>query len=707
MASGQRPGSKLRVELLGGLRVSVGRRRIPDTEWRLRKPAGLVKLLALARGHRMHREQVMDLLWPGLDPQAAGANLRKAVHHARRVLDSEEGTRYLVSTLDTLSFSSDVWVDVDAFEASASEARRTGDAAAYERAVELYAGELLPEDRYEDWAIPRREELRADFLALLVEQAALLEARAGLDAAAAALRRAVEIDPINEDAHVGLMRLYALAGRRHEAMVQFEQLRDTLRRELAADPDVTAQELYEEIKAGEGREPALTADLWERIGELRVRSGDAGGAVVAFRSALAGTETERDRLRRARLHRMAAKAALMLHDASAAEPEIVAAEELLASGDDAERGRLLGVIANWHWERGELEKAQEAAESSLELAERFGDGNDTVAANEALAIVFHIRGSWREGLHVEIERLGAAADEDPQLARVFDLHHCIGQYHLYGDRLFEDVEGYARHTLKLASKAGARRAEAFAWCLLGESLLLRGYWDESGSCLTRSAEIHAELGNPTVALPWQRMAELAACLGDWEGADELLKRGMSIATVSPMASHGWGRLYATAAFEAMERGEPAIAVRAVRSASAAAVRYGDCPTCSALLHPIAAEAFAALGEADRAAEHAAAADRVAGFFQSAGWRAMAETALGSVALARRDTAGARARFLGAADLYDRARQPFWAARSRLQAGTAGSDGSLDRTLLEDAVATFSRLGAARSEERARAALGAL
>ena len=73
----------VRVELLGGFRISVGTRTIEEDAWRLRKAAGLVKLLALARGHRMHREQAMDLLWPDLGKKAASNNLRHTLHAAR------------------------------------------------------------------------------------------------------------------------------------------------------------------------------------------------------------------------------------------------------------------------------------------------------------------------------------------------------------------------------------------------------------------------------------------------------------------------------------------------------------------------------------------------------------------------------------------------------------------------------------------------
>ena len=48
----------------------------------------------------------------------------------------------------------------------------------------------------------------------------------------------------------------------------------------------------------------------------------------------------------------------------------------------------------------------------------------------------------------------------------------------------------------------------------GESLLLQGRWDESGACLQRSAELHAQFGAGQGGLSWLRLAELAVCRGD-------------------------------------------------------------------------------------------------------------------------------------------------------------------------------------------------
>jgi len=75
------------VTLLGGFSAAVDGRPVPERAWRLKKARELVKLLALAPDHRLHREQVMDVLWRDRGPAAAANNLHQAVHVARRGRD--------------------------------------------------------------------------------------------------------------------------------------------------------------------------------------------------------------------------------------------------------------------------------------------------------------------------------------------------------------------------------------------------------------------------------------------------------------------------------------------------------------------------------------------------------------------------------------------------------------------------------------------
>jgi DNA-binding SARP family transcriptional activator len=141
----------IRIKLLGGFRVWVGPGVIGEDKWHLRKARSLIKLLALSAGHHLHREQIMDLLWPDLGTKAASNNLRRVLHSARKTLDPAVGSSYLASEEGWLALcpAGALWVDVEAFEEAAATARREREPAAYRAALELYAGELLPADRYE------------------------------------------------------------------------------------------------------------------------------------------------------------------------------------------------------------------------------------------------------------------------------------------------------------------------------------------------------------------------------------------------------------------------------------------------------------------------------------------------------------------------------------------------------------------------------
>ena len=246
----------MRVRLLADFRVLVGARSIAADEWRLRKAGDLVKLLALEPSHRIHQERIMYLLWPELGPKAAANNLRQALHAARRVLDPVASTaassRYLRLEVERLALCPDghLWVDVEAFEAAAVAARRSRDPVAYRAALNLYAGDLLPNDRYEEWAEDRRTELRQSYLALLVEMAELYEEIGDFGSAIDALRQAVSEVPAHEEAHAHLVRLYARSGQRYQALRQYEQLREALRRRFGTEPGITSRHLHEEIVEG-------------------------------------------------------------------------------------------------------------------------------------------------------------------------------------------------------------------------------------------------------------------------------------------------------------------------------------------------------------------------------------------------------------------------------------------------------------------------
>jgi DNA-binding SARP family transcriptional activator/pimeloyl-ACP methyl ester carboxylesterase len=223
--------TRVEIRVLGGFEVLVRGRPAPRQAWQHRRALELVELLALAPGHRLHREQVIDSLWPDLAPKAGGANLRKAAHHARAALGAKDA---IVLRQDQVSLWPDAELAVDAerFESQAEAALRSGNADACADAAALYGGELLPEERFEEWAEERRRHLRALYLRLL--------RRAGL------WERVLAEEPTDETASRMLMRLHAEAGNRSAALEHYHHLRAALAA-LALEPSAETAALYREI----------------------------------------------------------------------------------------------------------------------------------------------------------------------------------------------------------------------------------------------------------------------------------------------------------------------------------------------------------------------------------------------------------------------------------------------------------------------------
>ena len=141
-------------------------------------------------------------------------------------------------------------MDVSVFEARADDALKTGTRDRLEAALAVYQADLLPEDLYEDWSVLRREQLRSKKEQLLLRLADVCEAAAENGAAIQVYQETVGLNPYNESAHRGLMRLYAAEGQRHLAIQQFRSYSDSLAGELGVKPEPETFVLYEQILAG-------------------------------------------------------------------------------------------------------------------------------------------------------------------------------------------------------------------------------------------------------------------------------------------------------------------------------------------------------------------------------------------------------------------------------------------------------------------------
>jgi DNA-binding SARP family transcriptional activator len=273
------------IDLLGGFAVRVEGRPIPANEWRRRRAASLVKLLALAPRRTLHREQVIDALWPDTAIDDAGPRLHKAAHFARRTLGDSSA---LVLSGDTVSLfpGACVVVDVDEFERSAKQAIAALDRdpegwAAAAAAADRWAGQLLPDDPYEEWLEVPRDRLR--------------ELRQELLRRSGRWNELAMADPADEQANLARARQLADGGNRGAALRQLERLERALRRELGVSPGPAVASLRAELLASDAHEtqrrPARV--LFGRDAELRridrlIVAAGAGEGRTLFVSGPAG-----------------------------------------------------------------------------------------------------------------------------------------------------------------------------------------------------------------------------------------------------------------------------------------------------------------------------------------------------------------------------------------------------------------------------------
>src|SRR5918995_3731346 len=242
---------QLEVRLLGAFEVLVDSQPVSADAWAQRRATDLVKVLALAPGHRMPRDEVLEMLWPQLAADAAASNLHKAASYARRAL-GDRGAVVLRSGLVELAPAAEVTTDVERFEG--------GDDSAY-------GGELLPDDRYEQWTLGPRARLSERRLAVLRSEGRWDDV----------LRE----DPADEEAHRALMRRHAASGDRLAAARQLRLLRDELSR-LGAEPSEETRALPRELARG----PAVRAVRLLHV-PLAGRERELASASAALRRAAA------------------------------------------------------------------------------------------------------------------------------------------------------------------------------------------------------------------------------------------------------------------------------------------------------------------------------------------------------------------------------------------------------------------------------------
>lgn len=467
---------------MGSFHVRVDGHIMPA--WPHRRAAELVKLLALSDRHVLQRDQVMEALWPDLDPAAAAGNFRKALHFARGSLGSNDAIRSAGGSLE-LWPRGDLSVDVHLFEQAARAALASGDETACAQAATLWTGELLPEDRYASWADEPRERLR--LLAIAIFKAASL------------WERVLDVDPADEEAHRELMQQAVGSGDRGGAIRQFERLRARLRADLGLGPDRASVALYEKALAMEGDEPPTAAQ--------RLRAQLAWGLVHLN----TGDLDEAERIaREARSLAIDANLGRELGDACA----------------------LLGMLANMQGRWRELFRNEfvVAVSASPEMGSFVFDSHLCLAE-----FVMCGPTSYDECVSYARELLDIAEESRSIQGRAL-AELLLGEADLFADRL-DTAEEHLNASEKLHDEANARSGQALALQHLADLALARGRRTDATRFLQRGLKIAEtnELAHHLVVRMHGGLVSSASnrsSLDRIEAADADLARGTTCPTCS-------------------------------------------------------------------------------------------------------------------------------------------------------------------------------
>lgn len=288
-----RAATTLRARLLGGFELATRGRSLQPASFE--RPSGLrlLKLLLATPGHRLRREEAAELLWPEADPERSGANLRKAIHFARRGLAAADPrSEHLVHAegeVLRLEFDEAPDIDVDRLVAALSVVEHVagpepGVIDALDVLASLGESELLPDDPYEEWLVPLRERLGKRTLEALLAGAALTRAGGDNRRAFVLLERALARDAANESAHRLVIELHLEAGHLHAARRQLQACRQAVAETYGVEPDPALADLIDRAAAAR---PAATIGR-EKEPPIVGRRRELGAAEAAFDAVAAG-----------------------------------------------------------------------------------------------------------------------------------------------------------------------------------------------------------------------------------------------------------------------------------------------------------------------------------------------------------------------------------------------------------------------------------
>jgi len=258
----QPSSNKLQIFTLGSFYLAFEGQRIPTAKWGRKQAVTALKYLVAHLGRPIHREILMEFLWPDGNQGRAWNRLKVIIHSLRQELRAAGLPEDVIETAsENYALRREaVWVDSSVFESFVAEGKALqyqqqwkSALHRYEQARDLYKGDYLEEDVYADWCMVQREQLREIFLSLLAGMADCHGELGHYSEAAQVCRTALVFDPGRESFYRALMEHLVCLDRADWAIAEYQKCQKFLKREFGMEPMPETERLYRQILKTHGR----------------------------------------------------------------------------------------------------------------------------------------------------------------------------------------------------------------------------------------------------------------------------------------------------------------------------------------------------------------------------------------------------------------------------------------------------------------------
>lgn len=237
----------LYIRALGKMQVQIQNQTITNSDWQTQAARDLFFLL-LAHPEGMTKDEISLIFWPDATLDEARFRFKNTVYRMRHAVGRE--TVLLEQDIYRFNNNLDYEYDVELFLKECAQANKTQDQlqklAHYREAVKQYRGTYLP-DVEETWIYTPRENLAQNYLDVLLQVSEIYFEMANYTMAMDYCQRALNEDPLFEDAHRLALRIFAATGNRAGVIRQYQRCAEVLEREFNAKPSPQTQALYQEL----------------------------------------------------------------------------------------------------------------------------------------------------------------------------------------------------------------------------------------------------------------------------------------------------------------------------------------------------------------------------------------------------------------------------------------------------------------------------